>query len=114
MNDVTMPHLPDGFAEPWQAQIFAVTVALNEEGYFTWSEWADVFSSCLAAAKQGLARDLNGTDDYFSCWEEALKQIVKDKNIIPGTMWDDAMEKWRSAYLITPHGQPVHYPSEQD
>ncbi len=28
------------FAEPWHAQVFAVTVALNEAGRFAWSEWA--------------------------------------------------------------------------
>ena len=39
------PGLPkdDGgpvFAEPWQAQAFAMAVKLSHAGYFTWKEWA--------------------------------------------------------------------------
>src|SRR6516165_2945133 len=40
-----LPRLPrekEGpvFAEPWEAQAFALTVKLSEQGHFTWSEWA--------------------------------------------------------------------------
>jgi len=28
------------FAEPWQAQAFALAVKLSEQGHFTWKEWA--------------------------------------------------------------------------
>jgi nitrile hydratase accessory protein len=38
------------FAEPWQAQAFAMTVKLNEQGLFTWSEWAEVFGAEITAA----------------------------------------------------------------
>ena len=32
------------FVEPWQAQAFAMTVALYEKGVFTWAEWASTLS----------------------------------------------------------------------
>ena len=40
-----LPRLPrdDGepvFAEPWQAQAFALAVKLSEQGHFSWKEWA--------------------------------------------------------------------------
>ena len=35
------------FAEPWQASAFAMTVALNERGLFTWSEWAETLGAEL-------------------------------------------------------------------
>src|SRR5436190_12475375 len=40
-----LPRLPrdEGgpvFAEPWQAQAFALAVKLSEQGHFTWKEWA--------------------------------------------------------------------------
>ena len=40
-----LPSLPreDGepvFAEPWQAQAFALAVRLSADGHFTWKEWA--------------------------------------------------------------------------
>ena len=30
------------FAEPWQAQAFALAVRLSEQGHFTWKEWAEL------------------------------------------------------------------------
>ena len=30
------------FHEPWHAQIFALTVHLNEQGHFDWKDWSKV------------------------------------------------------------------------
>ena len=46
------------FAEPWQAQAFALAVKLSEEGYFTWKEWAAALAAELkAAANRGKPDD---------------------------------------------------------
>ena len=37
------------FAEPWQAQVFALTVQLSQAGYFRWREWADTLDILLPA-----------------------------------------------------------------
>ena len=39
----SIPHDADGpvFREPWEAQAFALAVALHERGLFSWQEWAD-------------------------------------------------------------------------
>ena len=34
------PAEPDVFAEPWQAEAFALAVALHGRGLFSWQEWA--------------------------------------------------------------------------
>src|SRR6267378_4358068 len=44
-NLAALSHLPrdEGepvFAEPWQAQAFALAVRLSAQGHFTWKEWA--------------------------------------------------------------------------
>ena len=44
-----LPQLPrekDGpvFAEPWEAQAFALAVRLFEQGHFSWNEWTDTDS----------------------------------------------------------------------
>ncbi|MDG2403643.1 MAG: nitrile hydratase accessory protein, partial [Paracoccaceae bacterium] len=52
------------FEAPWHAQLFALTVHLNEAGCFAWPDWADVFGATLK--RQGVDKDLNGGDDYFS------------------------------------------------
>jgi len=37
-----LPRDDDGpvFREPWEAQAFAMALALHERGLFTWKEWA--------------------------------------------------------------------------
>ena len=35
------------FEEPWHAQVFAITVALNEAGVFQWTDWANRFGATL-------------------------------------------------------------------
>jgi hypothetical protein len=38
----SLPRDADGpvFREPWEAQAFAIAVALEGRGVFTWGEWA--------------------------------------------------------------------------
>ena len=38
------------FAEPWQAQAFALAVKLSEQGHFTWVEWAAALADELSSA----------------------------------------------------------------
>ena len=38
------------FAEPWQAQAFAMALALHQRGLFTWSEWADALSTQIVGS----------------------------------------------------------------
>jgi hypothetical protein len=46
------------FAEPWQAQAFALAVKLSEQGHFTWAEWAEALGNELnAAADRGEPND---------------------------------------------------------
>ncbi len=93
------------FEQPWHAQVFALTVALNEAGRFDWPDWAARFSDTLA--RHGLARELDGGDDYFQAWLETLESLLAE--------WGDAAPDdvsmlrtaWEDAYLTTPHGKPV-------
>src|SRR5262249_55514229 len=39
------------FAEPWQAQAFAMAVKLSEQGHFTWKEWASALADEITAAQ---------------------------------------------------------------
>ena len=47
------------FNEPWHAQIFALTVHLNEQGHFAWKDWSKVFSGALSskASKELIIND---------------------------------------------------------
>jgi len=93
------------FSEPWHAQVFALTVHLNESGRFTWPDWAARFSRTLAA--HGLDRELDGGEDYFSAWLETLETLLaEDGTAEPGEA-ARVRHAWEHAYLATPHGAPV-------
>jgi len=38
------------FAQPWQAQAFAMTLELHRAGHFSWSEWAEHLCAEIAVA----------------------------------------------------------------
>jgi nitrile hydratase accessory protein len=38
---------PSQFDDPWQAQIFALTVALSDAGHFSWHDWTVAFGATL-------------------------------------------------------------------
>ena len=93
------------FEEPWHAQVFAITVALNEAGVFQWTDWASRFSATLK--QQGLTRDLNGGSDYFHAWIETLEDFLVDQKIALPDELQVLKFAWERAYLQTPHGKPV-------
>lgn len=94
------------FSEPWHAQVFALTVHLNESGRFAWPDWAARFSATLK--RHGLARELNGGDDYFTAWLETLEQILTEDGSAPNDEAALVKRAWEQAYLSTPHGDPVN------
>lgn len=93
------------FAEPWHAQVFAVTVALNEAGRFDWPDWAARFSATLK--RNGLDRELDGGDDYFHAWLETLEALLAEQGETSANDVEALRAAWEDAYLTTPHGQPV-------
>src|ERR1700693_1105471 len=103
----TLPRDAGGpvFAEPWQAQAFALAVKLSEQGHFTWTEWAAALGAELKAAA-----DHGEPDDgshYYHHWLAALERLVTAKGLINRAALDTRKEAWADAYRHTPHGQPV-------
>ena len=93
------------FAEPWQAQAFAMAVKLSEQGHFTWKEWARTLAEELkAAADRGEPDD--GTH-YYHHWLIALERMVTAKRLSDPAELLARKEAWADAYRHTPHGKPV-------
>jgi nitrile hydratase accessory protein len=106
----SLPRLPrdeDGplFREPWEAQAFAMALALHQRGLYTWSEWAAALAAQIEAAKAHGDPDLG--DTYYRHWLAALEGLVAAKgagSIAELTRYRDA---WDHAADRTPHGQPI-------
>lgn len=93
------------FKEPWEAQAFALVLALHEQGVFSWDEWAKCLSEQIVAAQDAGDPDLG--DTYYQHWLAALEQLVIRKNLSGTAEIVARIDAWREAYLSTPHGQPV-------
>jgi nitrile hydratase accessory protein len=93
------------FEAPWHAQLFALTVHLNEAGHFEWGQWAGRFGATLK--RHGLAKELNGGEDYFAAWLDTLEVYLDEIGIAAPGEVALLRDAWKAAYLGTPHGQPV-------
>jgi nitrile hydratase accessory protein len=96
---------PTPFDEPWQADLFALTVALSEVGHFGWPEWTARFGATLKA--RGTGRALDGGADYYAAWLETLEGLLAETGAAPAAEAVEVRRAWEKAYLSTPHGQPV-------
>lgn len=93
------------FAEPWQAQAFALAVKLSEQGHFTWKEWAAALAGELqAAARRG---ELDDGSRYYHHWLAALERLVTAKGLADPAALLERKQAWAEAYRRTPHGKPV-------
>lgn len=93
------------FAEPWQAQAFAMTVALHQSGLFSWPEWADALSREI---KQAQAEgDPDRGDTYYDHWLKALETLVIAKGVADEELLSALRDAWDRAADATPHGQPI-------
>ena len=93
------------FEEVWHGQLFALTVLLNEAGHFSWADWAKKFG--ISLKKHGFDRELNGGEDYFTAWLDALEGVLTETNMTGQKDLVLIKEAWKTAYLSTPHGAPV-------
>ncbi len=93
------------FGAPWQAQAFAMTVALHQRGLFTWPEWAQTLGARIAAAPAPEGQDAG--EAYYLQWLAALEDIVAAKGASTPAELIRYQQAWDHAADRTPHGQPI-------
>ena len=96
---------PVVFETPWHAELFAITVHLHNKGVFCWPDWTARFSHALAIA--GAHHSLDGSNDYYDVWLDTFIQFMAEQGVTDEIAIDGMSEKWRKAFLHTPHGMPV-------
>lgn len=93
------------FDAPWQAQAFAITLALHERGHFSWPEWTAYLSRAIGDAQA--AGDPDDGSTYYVHWLSALEQLLLDKSIAQPLVLTALRQAWRVAAEATPHGKPI-------
>ena len=93
------------FREPWEAQAFAMALALHERGVFSWSEWADTLSSEIKRAQA--AGDPDTGETYYRHWLAALERLIAVKGVTTSETLHRYRDAWDHAADRTPHGAPI-------
>lgn len=108
-----LPRDEDGpvFAEPWQAQAFALTLKLHQDGRFTWAEWAEALATEIKCAQA--AGDPDDGTTYYQHWLAALEHLAVTKGLATRPGLAKCKTEWETAYKTTPHGKPVELPISQ-
>ena len=112
---ISVPGVPrdaDGpvFREPWEAQAFAMTLALYERGLFTWPEWAATLAEEIKRAQS--AGDPDSGDTYYQHWLNALERLAADKGVTDAATLKCYHDAWDRACDRTPHGEPIELRQE--
>jgi nitrile hydratase accessory protein len=98
------------FREPWEAQAFAMALALGERGVFSWTEWAATLADEISRAQA--AGDPDTGDTYYHHWLAALERIVTAKGLTTQAMLKRYHDAWDRAADRTPHGKPIELTPE--
>ncbi len=104
---VRIPRDAEGpvFREPWQAQAFALALALHERGLFSWTEWAATLGDEIKKAQA--AGDPDTGETYYHHWLATLERIVAAKGLADAATLSRTRDAWQRACARTPHGAPI-------
>ena len=87
------------FAAPWEAQAFAMAVALQERGLFTATEWAAALGAEIAGGDPAAT--------YYEHWLAALEGLLAAKGLADRATLERYRTAWARATERTPHGSPI-------
>jgi nitrile hydratase accessory protein len=93
------------FREPWEAQAFAMALALHERGVFTWPEWAAALATEIKRAQA--AGDPDTGETYYRHWLATLEGLISAKGVASAETLHRYRDAWDHAADRTPHGKPI-------
>jgi nitrile hydratase accessory protein len=88
------------FAAPWEAQAFALAVALADKGAFAWREFSEALGAEIRAAEEQ-GREI----PYYALWLLALEKLLSRKGVV-STVLLTAREAAVQAEAASAHGRP--------
>jgi nitrile hydratase accessory protein len=93
------------FKEPWEAEAFAMALALFDRGLFTWGEWAATLGEEIKKAQTAGDPDTGAT--YYRHWLSTLERLVTEKQVTTPEQLARTHDAWERAAHRTPHGAPI-------
>ena len=108
----SIPHDAEGpvFRQPWEAQAFAMALALHQRGLFTWQEWAATLGEEIKRAQASGDPDTGET--YYRHWLNTLERLIAAKGVTDNATLARYRNAWDHAAERTPHGTPIELKPE--
>jgi nitrile hydratase len=64
------------FHDPWERRVFALAVALCEQGLYSWDDFRDRLIAEIATAERH-----GEASSYYECWLASFEKLLVDKGI---------------------------------
>jgi nitrile hydratase accessory protein len=93
------------FREPWEAQAFAMALALHARGLFNWNEWAATLADEIKRAQE--CGDPDSGETYYRHWLATLERLIAEKGVASSETLHRYRDAWGHAADRTPHGSPI-------
>lgn len=93
------------FSQPWEAEAFAMVLALHQAGVIKWDAWAATLADEIRRAQA--AGDPDTGETYYSHWLAALERVVAETGIASVDTQAHYRDAWRRAAQRTPHGAAI-------
>ena len=93
------------FRETWEAQAFALALALHQRGVFSWPEWTAALAKEIRRAQA--AGDPDTGESYYHHWLATLEAVVVAKGLTTLAALARYRDAWEAAADRTPHGKPI-------
>ena len=96
------------FRSPWEAQAFALALALLDRGLLRFDAWTAALAQAIRAAQDRGDPDTGAT--YYQHWVDALEQQATARGLVTAASLAQRKEAWDRAARATPHGAPIVLP----
>lgn len=96
------PFLSPAFTNPWSLRVFGLTLAAAEGGVFTLKEFQQALITQIQAYEAG-GDCIDSDEVYYSCWTEALTELLRGKQVFDRTHLEPAEQSVRDALMALWH-----------
>lgn len=90
------------FQLPWTARAFAIMLAASKAGHFTLKTFQKNLITTISAAEAD-GKSIVSEEDYYTCWVEALTDLLESSQIISDQQLIVAEKKVRSRLIALQH-----------
>jgi nitrile hydratase accessory protein len=99
------------FREPWEARAFALACALQEQGVFSRTEWAEQLGRTINRAQAVGDQDLG--DTYYQHWLSCLEALTLAKGLATQDDLNSGKQSAHDAHQRL-HAELGHFHSHSD